>query len=227
MWVSQIAGVTSVPGGSVKPFTRSSLSQPAPGERDHRAQAQRLGDHRPQIGLLAGVELGPQARERRGVAQKQVERPGERRRRGLVSGEQQRHQLIAKLGVAHRLAVLEAGRDEHREDVVAACEVRVGAPLGDLGGKQLVDLGVARFSAASGSGPPKRRASSDAELQHWRGGLGEQVGEQRPQPRDARRVAHAEDGAQDHLERHACMRGWIANVSPVGQLSISRAASSR
>ena len=135
------------------------------------------------------------------MAQKQVEGPGERRRRGLVAGEQQGHQLVAQLGVAHRLAVLEAGGDEHREDVLAACEVRVGAPLGDLGGQQLVDLGHAALQRGERVGPAEAPGEQDPKLKPRRGGLGEQVGEQRPEPRDARWVADAEDGAQDHLER--------------------------
>ncbi len=176
-------------------------SQAAPGERDHRAQAQRLGDHRPQVGLLAGVHLGTQAHEGRRVAQKKVEGPGKRRRRGLVAGEQQGHELVAKLRVAHRLAVLEAGRDQQREDVLAACQVRVGAPLGDLGGQQLVDLGQAALQRGQRVGPPEAPGEQDPQLKPRRGGLGEQVGEQGPEPGDARWVADAEDGAQDHLER--------------------------
>ena len=53
MWVSQIAGVTSVPAGSVRPSTDELLGEAAAGERDHRAQAQRLGDRRPQVVVLA------------------------------------------------------------------------------------------------------------------------------------------------------------------------------
>ena len=43
-----------------------------------------------------------------------------------------------QLAVLHRLAVFEPRRDEHREDVLAFVEHRVGAPLGDLGEQQVV-----------------------------------------------------------------------------------------
>ena len=96
-----------------------------------------------------------------------------------MSGEQQGHELVAQLGVAHRLAVLEAGGDEHREDVLAAREVRVGAPLGDLGGQQLVDFGVATLQRGERVGPAEAPGEQDPQLKQRRRGLGEQVGEQR------------------------------------------------
>ena len=119
-----------------------------------------------------------------------------------MAGEQQGHQLVAKLGVAHRLAVLEAGGDEHREDVLALVEVRVGAALGDLGGQQLVDLGVAPLQRGERvAARPKRRASRTRSCSSGEEVSASRSREQLAQPRDAPWVADAEDGAQDHLER--------------------------
>ena len=47
-------------------------------------------------------------------------------------GEQERHELVADLRVAHRLAVLEPGGDEQGENVVARTEVGGGLALRDL-----------------------------------------------------------------------------------------------
>ncbi len=135
------------------------------------------------------------------MAQEQVEGPGERRRGGLVPREEQGHELIAKLVVAHRLTVLETGGDEHREDVLAIRQVWVCAPLGDLRTQQLVDFGVSTLERRERVRPPEAPGEQDPQLQERRRRLGEQVAEQLSQPRDAPWVADAEDGPQDHLER--------------------------
>ena len=100
---------------------------------DHRPQPQRLLDRRGQVGVLPGRDLGAQPRQLVGVADQPLDRPGERRRRRLVAGDQQGEQLVVDLGVAHRRAVLVAGGDQQREDVVALLEVGGAAALGDLG----------------------------------------------------------------------------------------------
>src|SRR4029077_6807688 len=71
--------------------------------------------------------------------EEKVKGPGERRRRRLVAGEQQRHQLVAQVGVVHPLAVLEASLHQLREDVVTLLEAAFRAAFGDLGVEQLVD----------------------------------------------------------------------------------------
>ncbi|CAB5035699.1 unannotated protein [freshwater metagenome] len=48
-----------------------------------------------------------------------------------MTGQQQRHQLIAQLKVGHRLAVFVAGQQQHREDVFAGFKVGGIAVLGD------------------------------------------------------------------------------------------------
>ena len=57
------------------------------------------------------------ARQHVRVAGQQVERPGQAGGGRLVPGQQQRHQLVADLAVAHRGAVLEARLGEQRADV--------------------------------------------------------------------------------------------------------------
>ena len=227
MCVSQIAGVTSAPGGSVA--RRPQLfSQASPGERDHRARRRDSAIAARRYVLVAGVQLGPQALQGRGVAQKQVEGPGQPGRRRLVPREQQRHELVAKLGVAHLLAVLEAGPDEHREDVLAVREVRVLAPLGDLGGQELVDLGGAPRSSPSGSGPAEPPGEHDPQLQHRRCGLGEQVAEQRGRSRPMRAGSLTPKTARMITSSvSACIRGCIAKLAADGQLSISRGRAPR
>ena len=208
MWVSQIAGVTSVPGGQRRGRRRAArLGEAAAGERDDRAQAQRLGDRRPQVLVRRRPSSSSRRRcERRRVAQQQVEGPGERRRRRLVAGERagscswsrSSSSLIGSPSSKRAATSIERMS-------VALFEVRVGAPLGDLGGEQLVDLGVA--SACSARERVLRRRSG-ARAGRGSAARGEAVSssrsaEQRPQLARARGVvADAEDGAQDHLERH-------------------------
>ena len=93
-------------------------------DRQHRAQPQRLLAHRVEIVLVARGHLVAQALQLLGVAHEPLDRPGERGRGGLMAGHQQGHQLVAQLLVAHRLAVLVAGLDQQREDVL---------PLGHAG----------------------------------------------------------------------------------------------
>ena len=204
MWVSQIAGVTSVPGGSVWPSTCSSAGEAAAGDRHHRAQPQRLGDHRPQVGVVvaAGHLLGQPLRRRR-VAQQQVEAPGERGRCRLVAGEQQGHQLVAQLAVLHRPAVLESRRDQGREDVVALLQIGIRPPLGDL----REQLAHRPRAAAPGSGRRARgrrtaRVAKPISCATGRGGLPEDPAQQLAQAAEALGIGDPEDGAQNHLQGH-------------------------
>jgi hypothetical protein len=173
--------------------------QPAPGQRDHRPQSQGLADDRARVRLLAGVGLGDEALEHRRVPHEEVERPRQARRRRFVPRDQQGHELIADLGVVHRLAVLEACRHEHREDVLA----RVRATLGDLQVQQRVDLAPQALESRQRVGPTDAPRQQDGELQAGGRGLREQAAEPVGQPLPALGVGHAEHRAQDHLERHA------------------------
>ena len=73
--------------------------------------------------------LGLQPLEHTGVAGDPLERPGERGGRGLVAGHEQGHQLVAELGVGQPVALLVAGGEQEREDVVALGR-RAGRPGG-------------------------------------------------------------------------------------------------
>ena len=153
------------------------------------------------------------------MAQQQVERPREAGRRRLVPGEQQRHQLVADLLVVHRLAVLEAGGHEQREDVLA----RVGAALGDLRAQHPVDLPPQRGQAGERIGPAEAAEQQHAELHARRRRAGQQPRRGRPRaalrragsvtPKTARRITSSVT---------ACMRGCSANASSSGQRATSR-----
>ena len=179
MCVSQIAGVTSVPAGRLQAVDVQIGCKAPSGERDDRAQAQRLGDHGAQVAILVTrIHLGRQTCERRRVAQQQIERPGERRGGRLVAGEQQRDQLVAHLAVAHLAPVLEAGGDEQREDVLAlgagGIRLMIGTTLGDLRQQQLVDLSDQLAQARQRIATAKAAREQHSELQGWRGRFAQQ-----------------------------------------------------
>ena len=172
----------------------------ATGHRHDRAQPQRLRDHRTHVALavLCADLLGQACQRGRGMRE-QVEGPGEGGRRRLVSGEQQRHELVAQLPVAHRAAVLEARREQQREHVRAGH--RAAAPRGDVGQQQLVDLGGQRREALERRGAAEPARGEHAEADRDRGGAVEQLRQHDAQAREPVAIGDAEDDAQDHLER--------------------------
>ena len=85
-----------------------------------------------------GVLLGQQAGDDLGVAGELVEHERDRRGGGVVAGEQERHDLVADLHVAERVAVLVVGVEQQAEDVRPA--LARGAAAGDLGVDQRVEL---------------------------------------------------------------------------------------
>ena len=201
------------------------LAQLAAGERDHRAHPQRLVDNRVQVFVLARGELGLEPLERIGPVKQQVEGPGQTGRRGLVSGEQQGHQLVAQLAILHRRAILEPGREQHREDVVALGEIGAAAVLGDLGIEELVgaraqlgeaaehrQLAHARSGKAQGNGRGARRKDRDQSVAESLAAVG---------------VLDSEHGAQDHLEGdllHARVKGELGPLRPAGDGALGRLA---
>ena len=79
------------------------------------------------------------------MAHQPLEGPRQRRGGGLVTGHQQRHQLVAQLLVRHRAAVLVPGQEQQRQDVVALLEPRVAA----AGADQIDQLAVHRLERAA------------------------------------------------------------------------------
>jgi hypothetical protein len=75
---------------------------------------------------LALVDLRLKPLELTRMAKQQVERPCERRRRGLVSGDQESDELVTELHVRQRLALLVTRLEQNRENVVALGNVRCG-----------------------------------------------------------------------------------------------------
>jgi hypothetical protein len=102
-------------------------------------------------------------------------------------------------GVGQRRAVLVARADEHRQDVVAVGDARVGAALAD----ERVERPVDPVAQPRHRAPRAGRAEVLAQ-RHHRGRRGEQL--QPPAQvlarlRQRRAGLEAEDRAQDHLER--------------------------
>ena len=136
------------------------------------------------------------------MAQQQVEGPGQRRRGRLVPGEQQRHQLVAQLAVAHPLpssnsACISIERMSSRSSQVRRCAV-----LGDLGEEQLVDfaqLGLEAGKHAAAAEAPQRQPE---HLAPRRRRFLQDGGEHLPQALEPRPAGDAEDDPQDHLQRH-------------------------
>ena len=167
---------------------------------DHRPRPQRLLDRRVEVVVLAGRERLAQRVQRPRGAQQPLHRPGERRRGRLVAGAEHRDQLVAQLFVAHRAAVVVAGREQQREHVVAPllAGLDLGAPQRDL----LVDELVERLAGAQEARPGAPAA--EVAAQHREGGdrvdpAGEGL-DQALEAGEALLVVDAEDGAHDHRQ---------------------------
>ena len=115
-----------------------------------------------------------------------------------MAGAEHRHQLVAEFFVAHRLAVLVAGAQQQREDVVALLVAGFGPPHPDL----LEDEFVQRFARADE--PRPRAGRAEVAAQHREGGDdADAAGEIVDQPLEAPQpalVVDAEDGAHDHRQ---------------------------
>ncbi len=128
-----------------------------------------------------------------------MERPRERGRGGLVSGDEEREHLVAQLLIGHRLPLLVARFHQHREDVGTTGGVAGAAP-GDLGEEHLVHLAADAHQAAP------RRPGPEVDLQQQDvrpGPLVEQRGQEIAQAGEPRALVDPEHRAQDHLERDA------------------------
>ena len=116
-----------------------------------------------------------------------------------MAGGEDRHQLVAQFGVAHRLAVLVARGEQQREHVVGLTLAGVlGAAQGDL----LVDEGVELGAGLEEARPGAPAAEAPAQRRQ-RGDQAEPPGEALDQPLEAVQpplVVDAEDGAHDHRQ---------------------------
>ena len=196
------AGGQVDPGREQPPADLHRLGQAAQHQRQDRPQPQRL--------LADGVDVVvvavAQAVQHAGRADRALDGPGQRGRRGLVPGDEQRHQLVAQLLVGHLAAVLVAGLEQQREDVVAFLEVGRAAALADLGVDQLVG------GPADALEDVRAVDAVRAEHRHHRQAARvrapfERVRERRAQALAPGVVLHAEDRPDDHLERDALHRG--------------------
>ena len=80
-----------------------------------------------------------------------------------MAGEQQRQQLVADLLVGQPVALLVAGEQQRREDVVALLQLGLGPAAGDLGEEDLVDgpLAAPRTPAPPGARRRPRTTRAD------------------------------------------------------------------
>ena len=171
------------------------LDEPWRGVRQDRAGAEDLLDGRPHVVLIAIAHALGHLR----MTGEQHE--GEAKRRGsrLVTGDQQRHQLVAQLLGRHRRAVLVARRQQHRQHVVAVLAV-AGAALVDQLEDELVGPLAERQElrpAAVAAEIVLRRRDDRDRARH----VVEDLGQLHAQRVQAWAGVQAEDRAQDHLER--------------------------
>ena len=130
-----------------------------------------------------------------------MQRPRERRGRGLVARHEERHELVAEVFFGEPVALLVAHVEEHREDV--------DAPRG-AGYAPTVDLSEEGLVGARGLAlvAPPRRPRAEVALHRGhqerrpRGGL-EQVFEHGADAPARARLVEAEDRAEDHLHGDA------------------------
>ena len=177
------------------------LDQPRRGVRQHRPPAQGLLDRGRQVVVaVVGVELVHEACQHVGRAREPLEGPGELRGGGLVPGHEQRHQLVAKLLVGHRRAVLVAGCQQHREHVVAVRGVLArGARRSARRAARRSPRGAAG-SSAQGPRPPSSRCMNGSIPSGRAPSVRIEVRRSRIASRRAAGI-EPEHGAQDHLER--------------------------
>ena len=126
-------------GGDRVPADPDGLAHVAIHERDHRPDPQRLHDRGVQVLRRTAVQLRDQAAQCPGMVQQQVESPGQRGCRRLMSGEQQGHELVAYLVVGHGMALVVPREQQLRQDVAALFEIGCVTPLPDLRDKRRVE----------------------------------------------------------------------------------------
>ena len=205
-------GVDADPLGEVPAGDRPRRLQGSLGGVDHRPDPQRLGDDRVEVGVVAV----PRARRACapaprgcGAAGRPRSEPGRRR---LVARGEHRHQLVAKLDVGHRLAVLVAGAQQQREHVGSLVEVRLPPPPLDLLVEERVGRAQPPREPAAGAERARSRArsASGTKKRIW---VSITASIAVAQPLDPVRLVDAEDRSADDLE------GQVAH--PLAQLELA------
>ena len=170
-----------------------------------------------------------QPRQRRGVADQALQGPAQRRRRRLVPGQQQGHQLVAQLEVGQRPVLLVAGGEQQREHVLVPVLAELGAARLDLLVDDPVGLGDKPIEATPGAEPVGVLGAGQLQGQQPRlaGGGVEQLSQRRPDPLHPLAAVDAEDGAQDHLQGDRLHRGLdceLATAGPGGDRALGHSA---
>ena len=141
------------------------------------------------------------------VVQQQVERPRQPCRGGLVAGNEQRHELVAKLRVGHLVPLVVPSEQQRGEDVLALLEIGYAPSPRDLVENHLVQGAAPLFEAANGS--PVTQAASRQGKENQREAARNRVEHRANTPLQlilARPFLDAEHGAHDHVERERLHR---------------------
>lgn len=179
----------------------------AHGVVDRGAQSAGLLDGRLEHAVRALVEVGDQGIAGGGMVGEQMERPGDRGRRGLVTGQHEAGKLVQELRVVQPGPVLVACVEQHGEHVVAVDVVGRGPACGDLLAGQ-VPYGLAEPVEAAARGERSEIAlqrlgqEQDGQVAH-----GDERTQRVPEGRDAGRVRQAEDHPQNDVERQPLRPG--------------------
>ena len=174
---------------------RHRLDQLSRRDRERRPNAEHLLHDRFEIGRIALA----QPRLDAGMAGEPLERPRQRGRRGVVARHEQRHELVAQVAVARRVAVLVALLEQHRQHRVVA---RIGAAAGDHLEQQRVEVLHPQPEAA----PRAARAEIALHERHrehprHRAHRVERAVDRLAQLRRLALAAYAEDDLENRLER--------------------------
>ena len=135
------------------------------------------------------------------MAQQHLERPGQAAGRRLVAGDNQRHHLVADVGIAQRPPVRIARRNCHGQDVTAHFEQRIRAARGDLGVDQLVERRPVAQEAPPRAEAPEVYPQTWHQHRHAAAQL-DDVGESRRELLALWAAADAEDDSQHDLHRY-------------------------
>ena len=144
----------------------------------HRAGALHFPDRGLPQFATAGIRLVGKPLAQVWVPAQPFQRPGQRRRGGLVTGTQQRQQLVGDVLVGDRLTVFVAGLQQQCQHVFTLLDGRIGACLGDQRGDDRVEPAPLLHVAPPRAPRPEVRAhdrwadhQQRAERHHRRHGL--------------------------------------------------------